>query len=73
MNVLLIKGFKKINKEKIKDLEADPERIDYDAVIEFYQNVLKKEREQAEEDKKKKLREVELWNRALREEEKIAI
>jgi hypothetical protein len=69
----LIKGFKKINKEKIKDLEADPERIDYDAVIEFYQNVLKKEREQAEDDKKKKLREVELWTRALREEEKIAI
>jgi len=35
--------------------------------------VLKKEREQIEEDKKKKLREVELWTRAVREEEKIAI
>ena len=73
INVLMVKGFKKINKEKLKDLEADPEKIDYDVVIEFYQNVLKKEREQAEEDKKKKLREVELWTRALREEEKIAI
>ena len=45
MNVLLIKGFKKIGKDKIKDLEADPEKIDYDVVIEFYQNVLRKERE----------------------------
>lgn len=35
--------------------------------------MLKKEREQIEEEKKKKLREVELWTRALREEEKIAI
>jgi hypothetical protein len=73
LNTLMIKGFKKIGKDKIKDLEADPEKIDYDTVIEFYQGVLRKEREQAEEDKKKKLREVELWTRALREEEKIAI
>jgi len=70
---LTAKGFKKVGKEKIKDLEAHPEKIDYDGVIEFYQNVLKKEREQVEEDKKKKLREVELWTRALREEEKLAI
>jgi len=26
----MVKGFKKINKDKLKDLEADPERIDYD-------------------------------------------
>lgn len=45
INVLMVKGFKKINKEKLKDLEADPEKIDYDVVIEFYQSVLKKERE----------------------------
>jgi hypothetical protein len=42
-------------------------------VIEYYQAVLKKEREQIEEDKKKKLREVELWTRAVREEEKTAV
>jgi len=54
-------------------METEPECIDYDEVIEFYQNVLKKEREQIEEDKKKKLREVEIWTRAVREEEKIAI
>ena len=45
----------------------------YDEVIEFYQSVLAKERVQIEEDKKKKLREVELWTRAIREEEKIVV
>jgi len=73
LNVLTIKGHKKIGKEKIKELERNPDRVDYDTVIEYYQAVLKKEREQIEEDKKKKLREVELWTRAVREEEKIAI
>ena len=73
MNILTIKGFKKVGKDKIKDLEADQDKVDYDVLIELYQNVLKKEREQIEEDKKKKLREVELWTRALREEEKVAM
>ena len=72
LNVLLVKGFKKIGKEKIKDL-IDHNKAEFNTVIDFYQNVLKKEREQIEEEKKKKLREVELWTRAIREEEKIAI
>ena len=43
LNVLLVKGHKKIGKEKIKDmLAADPETLDYDLVIEFYQGVLRK-------------------------------
>ena len=33
--------------------------------------ILKKEREAIDDEKKKKLREVELWSRAVREEEKI--
>lgn len=45
MNILVIKGFKKIGKEKIKDIENDPEKVDYDTIIEFYQGVLRKERE----------------------------
>ena len=65
------KGFKKVKKERIKDLLEKTERIIYDDVIEFYQGILKREREQIEEDKKKKMREVELWQRALREEEKM--
>lgn len=73
MAVLRVKGYKKVGKEKIKDLEANTDKLNYDQVIEFYQGVLRKEREQIEEDKRKKVREVELWNRSLREEEKIAI
>lgn len=52
---------------------AEPEKVNYDELIVFYEGVLAKEREQVEEDKKKKLREVELWTRAVREEEKLAI
>jgi len=33
----MIKGHKKINKDKIKDLQNYPERINYENVIEFYQ------------------------------------
>ena len=65
------KGFKKVKKERIKDLLEKTDKIVYDDVIEFYQGILKREREQIEEDKKKKMREVELWQRALREEEKM--
>ena len=47
LNALTIKGHanKKIGKDKIKELEKNPDRVDYDAVIEYYQAVLKKERE----------------------------
>ncbi len=45
LNFLSGKGHKKIGKEKITGLYANPERINYDTVIEYYQNVLKKERE----------------------------
>jgi hypothetical protein len=57
----------------IRNALSEPDKIDYDEIIEFYQKLLIKEREQVEEDKKKKLREVELWTRAVREEEKLAI
>lgn len=73
ITILQQKGYRKVKKDKIKDLLVQTDKINYDDVIDFYQNVLKKERERIEEDKKKKMREVELWNRALREEEKIAI
>jgi hypothetical protein len=72
------KGFKKIgtnkqNTKSVKELEEDPSKIDYDVAVEVYQNFIMKEREAIEEQKKKKLRDVELWNRAVREEEKIAV
>ena len=73
LNILKVKGIKKIGKEKVKDLEANTDKIDYDVVIDYYQSLLQKEREQIEEDKKKKLKEIELWTRATREEEKLAV
>lgn len=54
-------------------MEEDPTKIDYDVVVEVYQNFIMKEREAIEEQKKKKMRDVELWNRAVREEEKVAV
>jgi len=71
--MLQAKGFKKVGKDKIKELEANHDRINYDNIIEFYQNILRKEKEQIEEDKKKKLKDVELWTRSQKEEEKQAI
>lgn len=53
--------------------EAIIEALDYDTIMNFYQNLLKKEKEQFEAEKKKKLRDVRYWARAVREEEKIAI
>jgi hypothetical protein len=41
--------------------------------MDFYQNLMKKEKEAVEESKKKKLKEVELWSRSQREEERMSI
>jgi len=38
-----------------------------------YQNVLKKEKEQFETNKNKKINDVEIWTRAAKEEERIAM
>ena len=45
MGILKDKGFKKVKKERIKDLLLQTDRIVYDDVIEFYQGILKRERE----------------------------
>ena len=46
---------------------------DYDLIMTFYQNLLKKEKEAFDTEKTKKLKEVEYYERAVREEEKVAI
>lgn len=69
---LIVRGIKKIGKEKVTDIDQR-EEFDYDLILQFYQNLLRKEAEQSEEQKKKKARDVDLWARAIREEEKIAI
>lgn len=42
-------------------------------IIEAYQKIQKKEKEQIEVEKSDKIRDVELWNRSVREEEKYLI
>lgn len=66
------KGVKKIGNIKITDMERKGE-YDYDEVMAYYQALLKKEKEAFEGEKLKKLKDIEYWARAIREEEKIAI
>jgi hypothetical protein len=66
------RGIKKIGQAKISDMEKRGE-IDYDEVMGFYQSILKKEKEAFEGEKQKKIKDVEYWARAVREEEKVAI
>ena len=46
--------------------------FDYDMVMTYYQFLLKKEKEAFEGEKQKKLKDVEFWARAVREEERVA-
>jgi len=73
IQVLGGKGFKKIGKSKIVDLLNNQNLIKYDYIMDFYQNQIKKEKEQIDENKKKKLKEVDMWSRSQREEEKAFI
>lgn len=68
------RGIKKIAGVKISDkLDGVPENLDYDTIMNFYQNLLRKEKEAFEAQKKQKLKDVEYWARAVREEEKVAV
>lgn len=74
---LIRRGVKKINGVKISDLEKKgdgaSDALDYDTIMNFYQTMLRKEKEAFETQKKQKLKDVEYWARAIREEEKLAI
>jgi len=72
LNELQIKGVKKIGKDKIQELEKRDD-LDYDAITDVYQQKLKHDREYFEVQKNKKVNDIEIWSRALREEEKIAM
>ena len=67
------KGIKKIGKVKITDMLSNESLIKYDLIMDYYQNLLKKEKESIEENKNKKKKDVEIWARSLREEEKAHI
>lgn len=76
---LLRKGIKKIGGvklEKAAQLAASNDQeseLDYDTIMNFYQNLLRKEKEAFDIQKKNKLKDVEYLARAQREEEKLAI
>jgi hypothetical protein len=70
---LLGRGIKQVGKERIVELERREEDLDYDTIMNFYQKVLRKEREAVEVQKNKKVNDVEIWNRALKEEESTAM
>lgn len=70
---LLTRGIKKVGKDKIQELDKREEDLDYDTVMTFYQNVLRREREAFEIQKNKKVNDVEIWARALKEEECVAM
>ncbi len=72
LSELTRRGVKKIGNVKISDMERKGE-FDYDEVMQYYQGLLKKEKEAFEGEKQKKLKDVEYWARAVREEERIAI
>lgn len=54
-------------------LQKREEDLDYDQIMTFYQNVLRRERESFEVLKNKKVNDVEIWSRAIKEEECIAM
>ena len=69
---LVSRGKTKVGKEKISDLERKEDDLDYDTIMNFYQNELRKEKEAVEVTKNKKVNDVEIWARALKEEESNA-
>ena len=69
---LQAKGIKKIKSDKISDLEKE-EELNYDQIMAFYANLLRKEREAFEITKNKKQNDVEIWVKARKEEESKAM
>lgn len=61
-----------MGKERIVDMEKRDD-LDYDEIQDVHLAMLKREREYFEVQKNKKVNDVEIWSRALREEEKIAM
>lgn len=70
---LLQRNIKKVGNDRIEVLQKREEDLDYDQIMTFYQNVLRRERESFEVLKNKKVNDVEIWSRAIKEEECIAM
>ena len=73
LNQLNEKGVKKVGKKKVSELMNSDGDLDYYEIINFYQTILKREKELFEQKKNQKRNDVEIWNMAVREEEKKAM
>lgn len=54
-------------------MEQQDAELDYDNIMAFYTNLLKRDRDAFELNKTKKVNDVEIWSRAVKEEEKLAM
>ena len=54
-------------------MEMQESELDYEQVMAFYSNILKRDCETFELNKTKKVNDVEIWTRAIKEEEKKAM
>lgn len=70
---LTIRGIKQIGKDRIQHLEMSDQELDYEGIMAYYSNLLKRDREAFELNKTKKINDVEIWTRAVKEEEKTAM
>mmetsp|Transcript_6860 Transcript_6860/g.7925 ORF Transcript_6860/g.7925 Transcript_6860/m.7925 type:complete len:193 (+) Transcript_6860:742-1320(+) len=70
---LLVRGVRMIGKDKIQLLEQSDQDLDYESIMAFYTKVMQKDREAFELNKTKKTNDVEIWTRARKEEEKLAM
>lgn len=68
---LSVRGVKQIGKDRIQALEMSDQELDYESIMAFYSNILKKDRERFEMNKTKKVNDVEIWTRAVKEDEKL--
>jgi hypothetical protein len=70
---LSVRGVKQIGKDKIQHLERQEGELEYESIMAFYANILKRDREAFELNKTKKVNDVEIWTRAVKEEEKATM
>lgn len=68
---LSVRGVRQIGKDRIQALEMSDQELDYESIMAFYSNILKKDRERFEMNKTKKVNDVEIWTRAVKEDEKL--
>jgi hypothetical protein len=70
---LIRRNIKKVNGVQLQDYQSGKLEIDYDSVMSYYQDLIKKEKEAFDVEKQRRHREIQIWSRALKEEQKRQI